>query len=471
MSNSSHECKGCQTLERKFLDQEKRFLEQEKRFLEQEKKIKELEDKLNTNSTNSGISPSIDFKISRKKKIKKTKEKTGRSPGGQPGHKGNYREMVSNPDKIIEINQCSCGGIISGSAEDYVAVQKIEIPPIRPYVSEYRLKKGICNCCLEHITANLPEDVSPDLLGDHAKTIISTLTGYFKTSRREVKDILKNIFGLDISLGLVSKTEERVTNKCSLAYEILQENVNNSSLLNSDETSNNCKGDRGWTWVFANEDTTVIKWEDSRGMKVLEKNVPNFEGTVISDRYGAYNFFEKDKRQICWAHLARDFEKFSNSSFREVKKIGIYLKELCKKAFNLFYDYKYGSISWALFMSLILKIRRKIYSYLHRMQVTSESIQARRVSKNILKYEDMMWHFLSDPDRIPMTNNFAERQLRRFVIIRKTSFFTWSDRGKRFLECLLSIFQTCKQRALNPFEIISYLVSGKIDAVPYKLAQ
>jgi len=77
-----------------------------------------------------------------------------------------------------------------------------------------------------------------------------------------------------------------------------------------------------------------------------------------------------------------------------------------------------------------------------------------------LKAEPMMWRFLRDPLNIPLTNNLAERQIRHFVVYRKRSLFTWSERGDRFLERILSLHLTWKQNDLNPFQQLSLLITA-----------
>jgi transposase len=36
-----------------------------------------------------------------------------------------------------------------------------------------------------------------------------------------------------------------------------------------------------------------------------------FEGIVVSDRYGAYTWIDLSQRQVCWAHLKRDFTRIA----------------------------------------------------------------------------------------------------------------------------------------------------------------
>lgn len=429
-----------------------------------EKRVKELEDKLNSNSSNTSLPPSISLK---KKKLKK--KSTGNNIGGQPGHKGTSRHFSDNPSKIENIypsDYCNCGTKISFNSSNYTRHQKIDLPKIEPFITEYRLHSGYCSCCRKRVRGSLPPNVSKDLLGDNTKTIISVLTGYFKNSRREVKSILSDIFNLDISLGLLSKTEERVSERCSKSYDDLESNLSYSKMVHIDETSNNYKGNKGWTWLFATSLSTLVKWTESRGTNVVKNVFPEFDGIVVSDRYGAYNYFDSDQRQICWAHLLRNFEKFENSSFPSIKKIGIKLKKQGNQLFSFYHSYQNKNLSEYMFLKKAKKIRGQIYSYLLKLETLSESDQIRRIAKNIIKCEGMMWTFFNEPSSIPLTNNHAEQQIRRFVIQRKNSFFVCSERGKRFNERMLSIYQTCQKRKINPFTVLSEIVSGHRELIP-----
>jgi transposase len=113
---------------------------------------------------------------------------------------------------------------------------------------------------------------------------------------REVQDILSQIFYLNISLGLISNTAKRVNKQLGGNYEDLQEQVACSSYMHIDETGHKNKGKRGWAWVFTNKNSTVLHLSSSRGKKVLADVLGNYEGYVIRDRYGAYNYFDENKR-------------------------------------------------------------------------------------------------------------------------------------------------------------------------------
>lgn len=154
-------------------------------------------------------------------------------------------------------------------------------------MTEYRLQKGRCKVCNRRISASLPKGVTRDLLGPNAKAVISSFTGFFINSKREVQQILSNIFNLNVSLGLISNTEHRVSKKCVSEYEKIKEELQESEYLHIDETGHRNQGKRGWSWVMTNKALTLLKVTESRGKKVLKELLPEYNGIVVSDRYAA----------------------------------------------------------------------------------------------------------------------------------------------------------------------------------------
>jgi transposase len=117
--------------------------------------------------------------------------------------------------------------------------------------------------------SHLQAGVQSDLLGDRAKSVISSLSGFFNNSKRDVQQILENIFNLTISLGLVSATEKRVNKTLASTYKDLVNQMEGSAYLPIDETGHNCRGKKVWGWMFTNRDMSVLKLTSSRGKKIL----------------------------------------------------------------------------------------------------------------------------------------------------------------------------------------------------------
>lgn len=403
-----------------------------------------IQDKLNINSSNSGLPTSKEiYRIERK-----SKPRSDLKPGGQPGHKHNGYQFKT-PDKIIKLvpqeKICDCGSQLVLS-ENYSAHQKIEIPIIKPIITEYRLHSSACCNCSKEYKTSLD---NYKLLEKNAESIITSLGGFFNNSKRDIQSILSQIFNLDISLGLISNSEARVSNKLEAKYKELVELAENSPYLHLDESVANNKGKLSWCWIAANKMVTVFKLSCSRGKKALEQFLPEYEGKVITDRYAVYNIFENENRQVCLAHLRRDFKRFAHSRHTSLSLLGKSLITMIDLVFATHNALKSGKIERLYYLRRIRKIRKKMLSYLKRVSNMQECHQAQRVANNILKSFDMMWLFI-DNEQIESTNNFAERQIKHHVKYRKNSLFTWSNRGQRFIERTKSIFATAKLQKLNP---------------------
>lgn len=411
-------------------------------------KIIKLEHRLNINSTNSSLPTSKEiYRIE-----KHTRPRSDRKVGAQEGHKYNGYEMRI-PDVVVEVsteeNICKCGGSLVVE-ELYTAHQKTEIPPIKPIVTEYRLQQKICVSCSRKYKAKLD---NYRLLERNAQVVISSLTGFFNNSKRDVQAILSQIFNLDISLGLISNSEHRVSIKLENKYKELVDQIEESSYLHLDETSHNNKGNRAWAWVAACRVATVFKLASSRGKKALMSLLPEYEGLVISDRYAVYNVFDNENRQICLAHLARDFKRFAHSKDTALASIGNDLHGMTQMVFKFYKLYKAGKIEKQRYLYIMQKIKDRMLYYLKTVSDMSSCEQAQRVANNILKSFKMMWLFTRN-DEIEPTNNFAERQIKHHVKYRKNSFFTWSDRGDRFLERIKSLYATARLQKLNPLQAL-----------------
>jgi transposase len=74
--------------------------------------------------------------------------------------------------------------------------------------------------------------------------------------------------------------------------------------------------------------------------------------------------------------------------------------------------------------------------------------------REILRHEKALWTFVRR-EGVEPTNNAAERALRRGVLWRKISFGTWSERGSRFVERMLSVVGTLRQQKRNVLEYLT----------------
>ena len=77
-----------------------------------------------------------------------------------------------------------------------------------------------------------------------------------------------------------------------------------------------------------------------------------------------------------------------------------------------------------------------------------------RTCKRILKQKEALWTFVDTPGVDP-TNNVAERMIRPYVLWRKMSFGTQSERGNLFVERMMTVSTTCKQQKRNVLDYVT----------------
>jgi transposase len=421
--------------------------------------IQNLKDKNNINSDNSSLPPSKDLY----KKLKQRK-KSDRKIGGQPGHKGSYRPLlaeaeVSNVVKCMPEKFCQCGGEIKlRRRKNPVRHQVFEMPKVEPIVTEYKQYRGECACCRTRFIGNLPEGVSKSILGPRAMAFIVQGSALYHLSKSQIKMMLKDSLGIEVCDATISNVEKKVSGYFDKMYEELSLKVKKAGHLYIDETGHKRCGKRGYAWFFVNEELVYVKVSMSRGKKVLSGVIgEDFVGKITSDRYAAYNMVDNSRRQVCWAHLLRDFRRFANSEHKEVSRIGTLLLQDTEKIFELLKNVKSEVIKKELFTVEMEGIKKRVEILLYEGSLKKEYKGFGGSCENIYKLKGALWNFLDDP-KLEATNNLAERTVRPFVIKRKISFGTWSERGDKFLERMMSIIPMILKSGKNVLESCNALV-------------
>jgi transposase len=353
-------------------------------------KNQELLEKINRTSKNSSSPPSSDPLNTEKQKQKK---KSDKKRGGQPGHKGHSRHLydVSECDSVLEHQPETC----SGCGEKLVGVdsnprrhQVVEIPPIIPIIVEHRLHQLECQHCGTLTRATLPEDVpirgygvrvvalSYKLLWTETVptkfALVAVLSGLYRHSTRMVQSAMQDIFGVTMCLGTVNKLRLEASDAIESAVLEAKTYVQNSPVVGADETSfsqgnvDGCneKNRKAWLWVAVTPLVTFFQVTLSRCTDTAKNLLgENFGGILNSDRYASYNWVGLEQRQLCWAHLKREFIKISERSGVS-SSIGNALVEQQEKLFELWHRVRDGTLSRCEFQLLVPQIRNLIKSNL-----------------------------------------------------------------------------------------------------------
>jgi transposase len=359
---------------------------------------------------------------------------------------------VDQIEKHHPPKRCDCGGCIKVTG-DYRRHQVHELPQVKAIVTEHQLHAGICVRCQVTHWAELPVGVPRGMLGPVAMAKIGTLTGDYKMSKRNVTFLFDDFYGLHISTGTVSNAEKIVSAALEKSVEEAKAFVPQQDYINGDETSHTECGKKMWTWVFIASLVAVFIIRASRGAQVVKDFLgEGFKGILSTDRWSAYMWLAVIFRQLCWAHLKRDFLKISERSGKS-GRIGEELLACTQKMFHYWRKVKEGTLSRKSFKKLMIPIQASVETLLIR-GTTCGNKSTMGTCKQILKLRAALWTFI-EREGIEPTNNLAEQILRRIVIWRKTSFGTQSREGTLYLERIMTTVATCKLQKRNVLNFVT----------------
>jgi len=426
------------------------------------KRIAELENQLGMTPQNSSLPPSSQHPHAKPEPPKKKKSK--RKQGAQKGHKKHQRTLVP-PEQVTETipllpGACRrCGEKLAGSDPDPLRHQVFELPKIKPIVTEYQRHKLHCACCGISTTAPLPAGVPTGQTGPRLAAFTVLLMAYFRQSKRRTALFLDSLFDIPCSAGLTIKLQNMATDALRPCYEQLAAALPRSDTVALDETPTKEMTSKMWLWTAVTKNFTLFRIADSRKADVAKEILgENFQGIASSDRYGGYDWIER--RQLCWAHLLRDFESMIDAGGK-AKRIGWRLKKSGQEMFHHWHRYRDGKIKRATMRWHISKLKRIVEKAL-QAGATQLTDKPRGKCRHILKRFEYLWTFCDYADVEP-TNNVSERALRHAVIWRKLSFGTQSASGSRFVETLLSVIETCRQQQRNVFAFVTATLESHFE--------
>jgi transposase len=429
------------------------------RVAELEARLAALEARLGMNSRNSSKPPSSDPpNVAARPK----RPPSGRKRGGQPGHKGVTRSLLP-PEKVARIidlrpPECaSCGAKLEGDDPTPGRFQVIDVPPVEPDVTEYRRHTLPCECGAK-TTAPLPPGVGASVFSPRVKAMLAMCSAVYRLSRRTVEGLMADFFNVDISLGSVSACEETVSEAVAAPVAEAREHVEKAPVAHADETGFRQAGEapeksKAWLWAAVTSLVTVFLVHAKRSTIAAKELLGSFAGILVSDRWSAYSFVDSVRRQLCWAHLLRDFEWIAEFG-AEAAATGKALVERAKVMFQWWHEFKAGSLSRSGFQQRMAPLMERLEALLEEGAASAHKKTAGRCRK-ILELKEALWTFVR-VEGVEPTNNAAEPALRPAVLWRKGSFGSASPRGSRFVERMLTVAATCRQQGRN---VLEYLVA------------
>ena len=426
------------------------------RVARQDERIAQLERRLNRSSRNSSQPPSVDPPGPAPKR---GKDSSGRRQGGQPGHEGKGRPLLPAwaVDDVVDHwpDRCDCGHVFAAgelvAAGEPVRHQVEELPPITVKITEHRCQRVCCPGCGRSRRAELPPEVAGSVFGPRFQAAVAMLSVRNRISRRDVVELCEQLFGSRISSGTVDAILCRVADALVEPCEDLLDRLRASRAVNMDETGWRTAGQRRALWGLFDQRHAYLHVATDRHEDHAKSLLGDTKAIVTSDRWWAYSHLPLARRQLCWAHLARDFKAHAEGMAAE-QEFGDHGLRICDRVFWAWEVFQHTRDRPGLRLT-IRELQREFKPIVRRYAGKSPRYKyCRGIARNLLKAWSALWTFAKHPGVEP-TNNHAERALRGAVIYRKLSLGSQSTEGEQRIGRLLSVHTTCRlqQRPLHAY--------------------
>jgi transposase len=284
------------------------------------------------------------------------------------------------------------------------------------------------------------------------QAVCALLAGAYRVGKRGVARLCRDLFGVPISPAAVCDLQEKTADALESVVREAHTHVAGKP-ANVDETGWREGRTRGWLWVAVTARVTVFLVRLSRARKVLGELITGPPGVLTTDRYPAYDHLPVGQRQVCWAHLRRDFQAMidrQNAGSAVGEDLLMYADILLSKWKRV----RDGTMTRRGFRQSYLGwIREDVLALLDRGAGCRCAVTA-GVCRELLAVEPALYTFVL-AEGVEPTNNAAERALRHAVCWRKTSYGTDSPSGSRFVERALTVIATCRQQGRDVLEFLT----------------
>jgi transposase len=438
-------------------------LERDERIAALERRVAELEARLGTNATNSGTPPSANPPGAPKPVTKKA---TGRRPGGQPGHPAHLQRRLP-PERVQKVvsfvpDRCRrCQEPLPpnpGPGDPEPTWHQVaELPALAARVTEYQGHARTCPCCGTVTHAAIPKDLKAHSIGPRLAATLSYLAGSHRVGKRGLEEIAEDVFEVPVALGTIAHLEAQTSAALAPAHAEALQAVRDAAVKNVDETSWKLAGKLRWLWLAATGTVAAFLIHAHRGWEALVALLgEQVKGFVCSDRWSAYARLSPWCRQICGAHLRRDFQKLVDRG-GAAARLGQKLQYIAARVFQEWHLFRGGGITRRQLQLRLSPDAERLERLLRSGRRCAEA-KAATFCGNVLELLPAVWRFVVT-EGIEPTNNHAERLLRRGVLWRKSSFGCTSAAGCRFVERLLTVVQT---RRLQGRSVLRYLYEALV---------
>jgi transposase len=395
--------------------------------------------------------------------------KRRKKPGARNGHQGVRRERPTRIDRreTHRLDRCPyCGRPLQRC--DRTRTRLVEDIPevIEPVVTEHTIHRDYCPHCKKHVEPVVPDAMPKATLGHQVVALTSWFHYGLGLTIDQVVDVLGYHLQTKLTPGGLVDAWRRLAEVLEGWYRQIAEEAKSSAHLHGDETGWRVNGQTYWLWCFTNDRNCYYMIDRSRGSPALQQFfTEQFEGVLITDFWSAYESVCTEDRQYCLVHLLRELEKVDlRNDSAEWRAFAKKLRRLLRDGIRL---RKCPDFVPGKFQHRVDRLNARLAKLAAAEPLDGDT---RRLTNRLRRHAEYLFTFLDYAD-VPFENNFAERQIRPAVILRKNSQSNRSDPGAATQAVLMSVYRTLRLRGFDPAKTITdalktYLITSKLPPLP-----
>lgn len=369
---------------------------------------------------------------------------TGKKAGGQKGHQGSGRKLpfkIQFNKRVFLLFCPSCHSPLKRTAatDKHTVTDLPHWTVMAPVATQYEIERQWCPGCRKEVHG-VPQGVVPGArLGMNLITLVMAWRYQLREPFNKISELLFSHYGVSVSQGalvaILSKTKYYLRDE----YEGLLKEIRGSPCKHADETGYRVGGENYWCWNFSTPKSIFYTIEETRGKGVPAEKLEGARGVLVRDDYGAYEKLPLPQ-QSCWAHLLRKSHEacMQKGASVEVKNLHRQLKDIfdlltedLKLPFNL-------SQRKELYSAYLTDLGRIINASYRYEDTKTIQVRIKNQGKNLLTallYEN-----------VPLTNNEAERDIRKIVTGRKITGGSRTTNGAAIHAVNMSVIGTINKR-------------------------
>lgn len=381
------------------------------------------------------------------------------TPGACQGHEGHRRPTPPVPDRVEhvgEIKVCpECRGPVLPARKNRRRTVEDIPPDLKVEAVEYVIPQQWCPCCKKHVEPGVAAALPNATLGNGVVALTTVMHYGLGLTIDQTREVFASHLRTPLSAGGLVDLWRRAGTALLAWYEQIGEEAKRSATLHADETSWRVDGDTHWLWCFCNHANCYYMIDESRGSEALKKFFTEaFRGVLMSDFWGPYRSVllgEGGEWQCCLAHLLReldhvDKDKLPHTSPDRAAEWSAFVKMLRRLLRDGIRLRERDDFAPQRYAGRITRIDQRLIAL---AEAAYEDADATRLAARLSRHRDELFTFLDRPEA-SWENNFAERQIRPAVILRKNSQCNRSQRGAATQAVLMSVYRTLKLRGLDP---------------------